>query len=672
MGSESGFPDTSVKAGRKIKGLSDTAMADLDKWPCPDEGAFAEDQRALYLNRKKAVKLYVGGSSAKTIVDNCGFTLSHVYRLITERCLCPHPDGLVYGWRALVPNLHIKPYRRQRLVKPNESGHGASGALQAVLDQHPELRKAFEKRILASCPPNKLGAVKRPRQAHWKWFLDELRKLGYEQQDKWPFNTQNNGYVSICNYMNAVLDANPQQAARVLGGEDAGKKLIAGDGVGRPVTQAFQPVEMDAHKIDGRFCVMMPTLTGGHIPKIIHRIWVIVIIDVFSRAVLGYYLSLGIEVSKDDVMRTLKMALTRWQRRSLTFSDKAYHEGSGLPSGLFDHYVGVCWDETSVDGALAETCKHVESALRDTVGSVLITPKMGFSSRRSKDDRPFIEAFFRTLGTYGFQKLSNTTGSKPEEKQGRNPDEIALTSQFQLEYAEELLDVLIANYNAMPHTGLGYRSPLEYLRFVCASPGTVLRHADPNAVKGLLSYRKKCRVNGDLKQGRKPYVHFEGARYTNETLQQRFDLVGGYVWVVNHLEDDARVAQASTLEGQPLGILRAAPPWHKLPHSLKVRKAINTATRKRLFALSNQVDAVEAFLDFYETQADKKLPVHPAYLEARRILAQQAVLNRGDTVLDNALAKVDITENPTKTLKPEKQGAMDSDNLPPRRMAVSN
>jgi transposase InsO family protein len=672
MESESGLPDTSVKAGRKIKGLSDTEMADLDKWPYPDEGAFAEDHRVLYLNRKNAVKLYVSGSSAETILDNCGFTLSHVYRLITERCLCPHPDGLIYGWRALVPNAHIRPYRRQRLVKPNESGHGASGALQAVLDLHPELRKAFEKRILASCPQNKLGAVKRPRQAHWKWFLDELRKLGYEQQNKWPFNTKNNGYVSICNYMNDVLDANPKQAARVLGGEDAGKKLIASDGVDRPVTKVFQRVEMDAHKIDGRFCVMMPTLIGGHIPKIIHRIWVVVIIDVFSRAVLGYYLSLGVEVSKDDVMRTLKMALTRWQRRNLTFSDKAYHEGGGLPSGVSDNYVGVCWDETSVDGALAETCKHVESVLRDTVGSVLINPKLGFSSRRSKDDRPFIEAFFRTLGTYGFQKLSNTTGSKPEEKQGRNPDEIALTSQFQLEYAEELLDVLIANYNAMPHTGLGYRSPLEYLRFVCASPGTVLRYADPNAVQGLLSYRKKCRVNGDLKQGRKPYVHFEGARYTNEALQQRFDLVDDYVWVVNHLEDDARVALASTLEGQQLGILRAAPPWHRLPHSLKVRQAINTATRKRLFAISSNVDAVEAFLDFYETQADKKLPVHPAYLEARRILAQQADLNRGDTVLDNALAKAEITENPTRIPKPEKQGVMDSDNLPPRRMAVSN
>jgi hypothetical protein len=98
-----------------------------------------------------------------------------------------------------------------------------------------------------------------------------------------------------------------------------------------------------------------------------------------------------------------------------------------MPSGLSNHFVGICWDETSVDGALAETCKHVESVLDDMVGSKLISPKSGYSSRRSKDDRPFIESFFRSLASRGFQKLSNTTGSKPSEKKGRDPDKVALT-----------------------------------------------------------------------------------------------------------------------------------------------------------------------------------------------------------------------------------------------------
>ena len=160
-----------------------------------------------------------------------------------------------------------------------------------------------------------------------------------------------------------------------------------------------------------------------------------------------------------------------------------------------------------------------------------------------------------------------------------------MTSQFQLEYAEELLDVLIANYNATPHSGLGHRTPLEYLQFVCSFKDTSLRRADDKLIQEILAFRKSCRVNGNLKEGRKPFVNFEGARYTNETLQQRFDLINKHIWVINHLEDDARVVQASTLDGKKLGILRACPPWHRLPHSLRVRKAINAALRNRKFIL---------------------------------------------------------------------------------------
>jgi len=671
MTSDSDISETKIILGRKIKGLSYTTLAEIENWPTPDEGAFSDNDRSLYLKRKNAVKMYFSGCSDESLRESCGFCLVHVYRMITERCLQTHPDGLIYGWRGLIPKLRIKPYTRNKKVDIDEFGNGAAGAMQLVLDLHPDLRKSFEKRILSSDSSTKLVSTKRPRQSNWKWFLNELRKLGYEHRNQWPFNTQNRGYVTVGNYINNVLAANPEQAARVLGGPDTVKKLITGDGVDRPVFNIFQRVEMDAHKIDGRFCVMIPDMDGGYIPKIIHRIWVIVILEICSRAVLGYYLSMGKEVSKDDVLRTIKMALTPWQPRTLSFSDHAYQDGAALPSGISDQYVGICWDETSVDGALAETCIHVETILKDVVGSKLLSPKSGFSSRRSKDDRPFIESFFRNLASEGFQRLSNSTGAKPSEKNGRDPDKIAFASQFQLEHAEELLDVIIANYNATPHTGLGHRTPLEYMRFISSRADVSLRRADANSVQGILTHRKKCRVNGSLKDGRKPYVNFEGARYTNEILQQRFDLVNSYIWVINHLEDDARVAQASTLDGQILGILRASPPWHKLPHSIKVRSAINAALRRGKFLISSDVDAVEAFLEYSESQPNGKLPIHPTYLEIRRILAQQANQNIGQTVLETALS---LASKNTPTAPPEKSpsSSTGTSNLPPRRMAESD
>ncbi|OIQ79246.1 hypothetical protein GALL_390150 [mine drainage metagenome] len=666
--------------GRQIRGLTDSANVDVETWPTPDEGAIVGDDLQKYLQRKQGVKMNFEGQSAKVIRATCGMGLSHVYRLITERCLEVHPDGLIYGFRGLVPNLRIKPYRRKNPVRVNVFGHGASGAMQTILDLHPDLRKAFEKRILESPKTDELGIAKRPRQSHWKWFLDWLREHQYEIHHEWPFNTKTNGYNTVCRYIDQVLAANPKKAARVIGGPDLEKKLLSGDGVDRPITEVFQRVEMDAHKLDGRFCVMLPQPSGGYTPKIVHRLWVLVILEIVSRAVLGYYLSMRREVSKEDVLRAIKNALSVWHPRKLSFSDVAYREGSGFPSSISPKFLRICWGETSIDGALAEKAKQVKDTLRDVVGSKLIEPSQGFSSRRSKDDRPFIEAFFRHLASGGFHKLTNTTGAKPSGKKGRDPAKVAINSQFQIEYAEELLDVLIANYNVTPHTALGNRSPLQYLEFVTSRGDIELRYADPNSVQSILSFRKQCRVRGGVTEGRRPYVNFEGARYSGGVLAQRHDLVGSYIWVVNHLEEDARVAQASTLDGRSLGILRAAPPWHKLPHSLRVRRAIKSCVQQRMFSVASGVDAIEVFLDYCEQQKDRKLPIHPAYLEARHILIHEAELKTGQSMLDVALER---HESENKSLESKSSGGKDKDPkehdqdqsprpLPARRLAASS
>lgn len=341
------------------------------------------------------------------------------------------------------------------------------------------------------------------------------------------------------------------------------------------------------------------------------------------------------EVSKDDVLRAVKRGLNRWDNRPVTFSDTPYLEGAGLLSSIGEEFVGLCWDETSVDGALAETCPHVKNALRDAVGSSLLEPNSSFSIRRSKDDRPFIEAYFRNLAGKGFQRLSNTTGSKPQDRKGREPEAVALTSRFQYEYAEELLDVLIANYNATPHRGIGNRTPLAYARFLYQhTPG--LRRAEPGVIEALFSTRKRCTVRGGAATGRAPFIDFQYARYTNEVLHNRQDLVGKEIWVTCHKEDDCRVALASTLDGQSLGVLRAAPPWHASPHSLSVRTAIRQAHSRGQFSIPAGGDGVEAFLHFVESQPNSKLPVHPTYLEARRILTTSVEQSIGVSLLESA------------------------------------
>lgn len=319
--------------------------------------------------------------------------------------------------------------------------------------------------------------------------------------------------------------------------------------------------------------VLVPSPHGGTEPRTIHRLWVVVLVEVTSRAVLGYHLSLRRECAAEDVLRAVRCALMPWMPRDLQFSDAAYVPGAGLPSYRFPQLAGACWNEFSVDGALANICGRVESVLRDVVDARIVKPQdaASYSCRRSKDDRPFVESFFGHLAAGGFHQLATTTGSSPADRRGTDPNAVAMATHFQVEYAHELLDTLIANYNATPHSGLGYRSPLEQLEHMMADRTWTPRLAEPAAVRRLVGTRKLCTLLGGIKTGRRPHFHFSNARYSAEWLCVRTDLLGQAFWLQLDNEDDARYVTVSTQRGLFLGMVRAAPPWHLTPHSLYVR-----------------------------------------------------------------------------------------------------
>ncbi|WP_180126973.1 hypothetical protein [Rhodoferax sp. BLA1] len=588
-----------------------------------DVDALPPEQHKMFIQRRRGIELYLSGASPTLIRQEAGMSWQNVYRLIVERCLLPHPDGDLYGWRGALPYLRVTNYKRKSKPRAGEDGAGSAGSLQWLFSSSEgrELEQQFRKQILSKA--SGLAGPGRPKQPLFRWFIGELRKMGYEQRREWPFTVDRLGYVTITAYINRVLAEDPALQRLLLGGEEARRKAIAGDGTRRPHLVAFERVECDAHKLDVRMVVAVPSPHGGHEMRKIHRLWVIVLLEVTSRTVLGYHLSLRRECAAEDVLRAVKHALSRWAPRELHFSDNAYVEGAGFPSSVAPYLIGACWSEFSVDGALANVCKRVENTLHEVVGCRILKPQdeNSFSSRRSKDDRPFIESFFRHLAAGGFHQLAPTTGSKPTDKHGADPVATAEATAFQLEYAEELLDTLIANYNATPHSGLGYRSPLAQLQFLLP-PSQPMKCADSDAVRRMVGVRRLCTVLGGVATGRRPYFNFANARYSAEWLALRTDLVGKDLWLQIEDEDDARFATVSNGKGLFLGVVRAAPPWHRTPHSLFIRQSIRSLERRRLLHLSTQCDAVEELVRFAENNGGK-LPAHPAYLSVRRILTTQ-------------------------------------------------
>lgn len=623
---------------RVLLGVSRDQM-DTTTWEPLDEAALSDKYKALYKARRTGVEAFFRGASARVIKEVSGFSRTQIYRLVTERCLVTYKDGLLAGWRGLKPHERLVPYTRRAPLVPDRWGAGTSGALQllfATQGGH-ELRRKFEQRILRKVGRSDiLSSKKIAKQELIVWFLKEAKNLFEVPEQHWPFDRNKQGKVTLSKFIDQVLDQHPIRARELEGGPEAVKKAKAGDGADRPNLRLLERVECDAHKLDVRCVIDVPNPAGGWSPRLVHRIWVIVIVDVASRCVLGYAISIRREPSKDDVLRAIRNALRLWEpRKSSLVNDRTYHPKAGFPSKLDPHYVGACWNTMSVDGALANTCKSVRSIMKTVVGADLISPlkkDQSFAQRRSLDDRPYIETFFRIFPK-AMSRLSPGTGANPKERRGRDPEGAAIASNFQLEYLEDLLDVLVANYNGTPHSSLT-RTPLEQFAFLAKRDPGLIRTADDGEVARVLSARKPCRILA-TQAGTKVHINFHNAVYSAEWLRSRRDLFGEYVDA--YLEDDydARFISIS-LRGQILGRLRALPPWHQSPHTLYMRSAIKGLADRKLISLSSIDDPVVQLCELAEREPGGKMKVHPAYLEARRVFSHLAARQDAPTTLVTA------------------------------------
>jgi hypothetical protein len=169
-------PQDITPPARRIKGIYVPSYYDFHQWPSFDEGALEENKRNAFLKRKKRVIMYFMGQSDSDIRNECGIGLKQINRLIRERCLSIHPDGLIFGWRGLIPQNHIKPYKRIKKIQVDHLGYGAVGAMQTVLSLHSDLREKLNKRIIQTLSSNQLGQISFIKRTTWKWFIEELKK----------------------------------------------------------------------------------------------------------------------------------------------------------------------------------------------------------------------------------------------------------------------------------------------------------------------------------------------------------------------------------------------------------------------------------------------------------------------------------------------------------------
>ena len=641
----------------------DPWIKDLNNWATVDSSLLGTEDREKYEIREKAIIAYLSDASLSDIRSNYGMCRHEVIRHF-KRCIALHEDGRIYGFRGLIPYNRQKEY--ERIADSVSSGDftngGESGEFSKLFDRFPRIKEIVDGLFLKKIKNGNVHESRIPIKSIHKRFIEECRAAGLKA-DSYPFSVKQLGRVALWNYLKKLFNENQVEATKARFGKDAARTLQTGmvaPSGSAPVTRPYQKVEFDGHLIDAFFTVKVPSVYGGMVELVLDRLWLLVIIDVFTRAVLGYHISLNNSYKEEDVLLCIKNAVIPWQPKEFTIPKLKYHENGGFPSGVFKELNWALWDELAYDNAKANLSQRVRDRLTTVINCSINAGPVDTPERR-----PFIERFFGVLEENGYHRLPSTTGSNPKDTRRDDPEGKALMYHISLEHLEELTEVMLSNYNGTPHSGIGYRSPLEYLDYFIHSDNILPRQVPNHQRRNLelLNVQTTRFVRGGRAQGRTPFINFEGVRYRNDILSRSYDLIGSKLTLIVDTTD-VRSVKAILPNGAEFGVLTAQGIWGRVPHGLEMRKAILKLRHKNLIHYTESDDPIQVYMDYLSQSAGKNKT------SRRKMAAVQRVQKSSEFKPEITADKVDNKGSKRKKKKSATKNGeqQNSDSKPERKL----
>lgn len=586
----------------------DSQLLDTTAWPTVNITSLKDEDLKTFQNRKEAIEMYLKDKPHSEIKKKTGIDRKEL-NIFFKNCITEHEDGRMYGFRALIPRITIAKYTRKELPNStkDKTHDNFTGAFTLLLNTYPDLKEEIDRLYFNKKNKAITDRNTRIRYIHKK-FINKCRELKLKPPYDYPFNTRELGRRSLYKYIEDLEKRNMVAAASRYS-EEAGKLAensgYVDDNFSPNKLQPFERVQFDGHKINTSIAITFDTPSGDQITKVMDRLWLLVTIDVSTNAVLGYYLSTNKEYTASDVLHCFENSIVPWEPLDLEIPGLKYPENAGLPSGKIKEAEWALWDELYYDNAKSHFSNMVIKRTKQIIGCHINAGKS-----KSPTKRPLIERFFGLLEENGFNRMPNTTGSNPKDPRRKNPEEQAIKYHITLKEIEDLLDVLIAEYNAEPTEGNSFLSPLESMQ-------QKLLLNDPHTRKLLPEERDKVAflcietirtVKGSIKKGRRPYIQYENVRYTNELLLRSPGLIGKKLDLVIDI-DDIRFLKAYLPDGSELGKLVASGYWGKTKHSLAIRKAIYQLKNRKLIHFTNKDDPIQ----IYDNYLREKAITHKAY-----------------------------------------------------------
>lgn len=435
------------------------------RWPRPDAAdleRLGPYQKKMYLVHRQAVEQYCANQPEKEILRRIrqehGVELQQgrIWALVVKAAKVNPRTGRIVGLFAVLPG--YRPMARKSV----------DGALGKLFKEHPDIEKEMVKYVhqrligdvqVAGISP--AGALSRLHQ------LCQERELHKAPTLSWPFaGSKRRGGEAVRRWMQRVASTRPNAAAKNELGDEAGKN-VANDRArlghvraGALPRQAFAAVELDEHRFDALWSVLFRLQNGETLVVETTRLWVVVLIETETSAVLAATLCLDEQFDRFDLLRTVYRAFRPPPRiKNLELRNAAfdYDEGACYP-GELPEFAGNTWQTLRFDGARSHTTADALERITQVTGCMVEARLNGDPTMRA-----LIEGFFAAI-TKMAEPLPNATGNSPNSPVRREPEKAATRLKIDLSMAQEVLDVYFRNWNVTPKLSQQGLSPIEMLR----------------------------------------------------------------------------------------------------------------------------------------------------------------------------------------------------------------
>ncbi|MGA8056292.1 MAG: integrase, partial [Burkholderiales bacterium] len=283
----------------------DDSLYSIAHWPTVSAALLPQDRRAEYRRREGAIRAFLDGKSIARVEKGFGIDRRQIYHLL-KRCVAKHADGRVFGFRGLLPFVRVRGYVRRAPVatRTRRSKAGAAGAMSALLSCHPALEDFVDRAIHQNdIMLDERGRLDGLARVHTQ-FIEKCRELGIAPHE-YPRNQDQRGVRALAAFIRTRL-ASFARAATAAGAEHVPPPWLDTKGAGRAALRPFDVVQFDGHRLDLRLRVRLVDPYGLTYDIECDRPWLLVILDVASRAVLGWHLALAEEYSRRDVIKCVQ------------------------------------------------------------------------------------------------------------------------------------------------------------------------------------------------------------------------------------------------------------------------------------------------------------------------------------------------------------------------------